>query len=256
MGNDLKWLLGSDFHIPYDNPRYMDLWWQVQKHFNPDVVDILGDYDDNSACSRYSDGKPDEIFNMVSKHTPLVKDFFKKLRENSPDRQIHVATGNHEIRYDDYIDKKAPALKGIITPELLWGSDTYGLELSYYNNPPVRRFGDTFVHHGIYAVKGSGNSVYKLMEEYGVSCVVGHSHRQSQVFRTYELKGEVRTGVELGHLTDVNSSGMGYDTLHEWQAGFAVAYIENGVTPHFQLVTIRESSHGFSCYVDGHRFDA
>lgn len=256
MSNDLKWLIGSDFHIPYENPRYMDLWWQVQKWFKPDVVDILGDLDDNSACSRYSDGSPDEVINMVSKYAPLVHKFFEDLRSNSPDAQIHFATGNHEQRYDDYMDKKAPALRGLVTPEVLWGTESAGVELSYYNNPPVHRFGDVFVHHGPYAAKGSGNSVNKVLDDYGVSCIVGHSHRQGAVFKTFQLRNEIKRGYELGHMTDVNSSGMAYDTLHDWQPGFAIAHIENGEWPHISLISIQETSRGVSCFVDGKLFTA
>lgn len=253
MSNDLKWLIGSDFHIPYENPQYMSIWWQVQEWFNPDVIDILGDLDDNSACSRYSDGKPDEVLNAASKYSPMVKQFFAKTREISPDAQVHFATGNHEIRYDDYISKKAPALSGLITPELLWGTDQHGIELSYYNNPPVHRFGDMFVHHGLYALKDSGSSVAKIIDDYGVSCIVGHSHRQGAYFKTYKLRNETLRGYELGHMTDVYSAGMSYDTKHNWQPGFAVAFIENGEYPHVELVSISQNG---TAYVAGRKFSA
>ena len=230
----------------------MSLWWQVMDWFKPEVIDILGDYDDNSACSRYSDGTPDEVMNASSKYVPQVQEFFGTLREKNPNGQIHVATGNHEIRYDDYMAKKAPAIMDLITPEVLWKADTYGLELSYYNNPPVHRFGDIWVHHGPYALKDSGSSVAKVMDEYRISCIVGHSHRQAAVFKTYELRNEVLRGYELGHMTDIKSSGMAYTALHDWQPGFAVGHIE-GDYPHIQLVTI---SPDFSCVVDGKLFKA
>ena len=38
--------IGSDFHIPYNNPRYTTLWFKVLKSLKPDVVAILGDLDD------------------------------------------------------------------------------------------------------------------------------------------------------------------------------------------------------------------
>jgi hypothetical protein len=253
MSNDLKWMIGSDFHIPYEHPRYIDLWWQVMKWFEPDVVDILGDLDDNSACSRFSDGTPDETMNAAAKYAPLVKGFFATGREITPGAQWHFATGNHEIRYDNYIAKKAPALEGLITPELLWGTDTHGIELSYYNNPPVHRFGKYFVHHGPYAVGKGGDSVRKVMDDFGVSCIVGHSHRQALVQKSWPLRGEILTGIELGHMTDIESSGMGYDLKHDWQPGFAIAHIENGNTPHVQLIQISDD---FSAYVDGKRFQS
>ena len=250
--NDSIWLIGSDFHIPYENKRYMDLWWRVQKWMNPDVIDILGDLDDACPVSRYADGKPAEVIGAAATYAPLVQDFFKELRGNSPDAQIHFATGNHEARYDDYIDRKAPAISGLITPELLWKTDTYGIELSYYNNPPVHRFGDIYVHHGPYALKNSGESVRKVIDEYQVSAIVGHSHRQASVFKTYELINEVRRGYELGHMTDITSPGMGYTALHDWQPGFAVATIVNDY-PHIDLVQI---SPDYKCVVFGKVFSA
>lgn len=250
MTNDLKWLIGSDFHIPYENPKYMSLWWQVMEWFQPDVIDILGDLDDNSACSRFSDGKPDEVLSAVKVYAPLVHRFFEKTREISPDSQVHFATGNHEKRYDDYIDKKAPALKDFITPELLWGTDTHRIELSYYDNPPVHRFGDMFVHHGPYALKDSGASAMKMIDEFGVSCIVGHSHRQSAVFRSYPLRDEKLRAYELGHMTDIWSAGMSYDRKHDWQPGFAIGHIVNDY-PHISLISI----HDDTCVVDGKKFN-
>lgn len=717
MTNDLKWMLGSDFHIPYENPKYMSLWWQVMEWFQPDVIDILGDLDDNSACSKYSDGKPDEVVSAVAVYAPLVKNFFATCREKRPDAEIHFATGNHECsavtntsiptregfktfydittedevlsiddngnavwvkiqkihhypgihevykmnnqsvrgsftsnhrlihldshgrrveklmaeayemsslkfitsgtnpkkdlasvsdedirllawcltdssvtttkkqwvfyqsepkhtrisdildslkipyretirnrniteidgkilkkapspqheyavsaedipwpvethweipsivnsfskrqfdiflkewqytdgteptggkgsvviycsvdkkrrdlmtlliqnaysvseteyrtghwrlnisdktsarafwkgksgtpiektlsdeegvfcitvetgtffmesggsihltgnsRYDDYIERKGKALKGLITPEILWGTDTHGIDLSYYNNPPVHRFGDIYVHHGPYAMKDSGATAMKMIDEFGVSCIVGHcfsadteiltdngwkrytdinvgtsvmtlnrssksyeyqevsdkyvydtfkelvkiendqvdlmvthghgmvyidrdgefretiagkmpgknwllpsingdrlvksedisvipyednvwcvtvpnhtlvvrrngkvvttmnTHRQSNVYRSYPLRGEVLRSYELGHMTDIYSSGMAYDRKHDWQPGFAIAHIVNDY-PHISLISINND---FECVVDGKLFKA
>lgn len=557
MSNDLRWLIGSDFHIPYEDPTAMSIWWQVMEWFKPDVIDILGDLDDNSACSKYSDGTADEVINATAMYSEFVKQFFAKTRELNPDSQIHFATGNHECsgitktrvvtksglkawdevkpgmlalsvdddgksiwqpiedvrvylgehevykidernvrgtftpnhrmmiktsynkptiekrmdevakrgvtlftcagesnnedarytddeirllawcltdshisrtgqqwffyqsepkqerikslldslgidfvikkrqrdtteicgkilksvpqpsyefitstsdipwspdtrqnvpdaihefsqrqfdifieeyvftdgtkpsggdsvvlycsdeqkrhalmialtahgyrateteyrpghwrinapkksivkydgfskrvskttdigvfciqvpngrffveydgvihltgnsRFDAYIDKKAKAFKGLITPELLWETDTHGIELSYYDKPPVHRFGDIWVHHGLHALTESGASVRKMVDDFGVSCIVGHCHRAGSYFKTYKLRNETLRGYELGHLTDVTSAGMSYDTKHNWQQGFAIAHIVND-HPHIQLVSIHD----------------
>ncbi len=249
--NDLKWLLSSDQHIPYHNKRYIDLYFQVQKWFQPDVVDILGDLDDANACSRFSDGKPDEVLNASALYAVDVQNFFKDTRDISPDAQIHFATGNHEMRYDDYIDKKAPALKGLITPEVLWKTDTYGVTLSYYNNPPVHRFGDVYAHHGMAISQHAGESVRKDIENFGVSIIRGHSHRQGTYFKTFDLTGQEWRGYELGHLTDIRSEGMAYAQQKNWQAGFGIAHIVSGY-PHIQLIKIKD----YECVVDGHVFRA
>ena len=247
--SDFKWMLASDFHIPFHNKRWLDMWFDVVRHTKPDVVDILGDLDDACPVSRFAEGTPAEIEGAVVTYAPLVRKFFEDLREILPDAQIHFATGNHEKRYDDYIDKKAPALSGLITPDLLWGTDNSGIELSYYSNPPVHRFGDIFVHHGPYAVNKGGESVRKVLDDFNVSAVVGHSHRQAFVAKTYPLAERELRGFELGHMTDIHSSGMGYDMKHDWQAGFGFAHVVDDY-PHIELIGIHDST----CIVDGKVF--
>jgi predicted phosphodiesterase len=256
---DLKWMLGSDFHIPYHNKRYLDLWWQVVDWFKPDVVDILGDLDDACPVSRFADGTPQEVMGAVATYAPLVQDFFKELR-GKVDGQIHFATGNHEARYDAYVDKKAPAFRDLITPELLWHTDTHGIELSYYNAPPVHRFGDIYVHHGISISKHAGESVRNDVSEFGVSIIRGHSHRAGTYYKYYELPDQLLRGFEIGHLTDIRSDGMSYTQQHNWTPGFAVAHIESGSSrttdgywPHIQFIEI---SADYTCVVDGKLFKA
>lgn len=259
MSNDLKWMLASDFHYPYHSQRHVSMWFDIVRWVRPDVIDILGDLDDACPVSRFADGTAQEVENAVVTYSPLVKQFFADLREIVPSAQIHYATGNHEKRYDDYIGKKAPALRGLITPELLWGTDTYGIELSYYDNPPVHRFGDVYVHHGPYANAKSGESVRKVLDDFSVSAIVGHSHRQAYVAKSFPLAEKEIRGWELGHLTDINSSGMGYDMKHDWQSGFGWGYVESGAStpdgyyPHVSLVSISPDN---ICYVDGKKFSA
>jgi hypothetical protein len=247
-----KWLIASDFHIPFNNKRLTSLFFDVQKWFDPDYIDILGDLDDACPVSRFADGTAAEVLDATYTYAPLVQSFWSDIRATSPDADVHFATGNHEQRYDDYVSKKAPALRGMITPELLWKTDTYGVNLSYYNNPPVERFPGFYVHHGPYAVNKAGESVRKVMDDFNISCMVGHSHRQAYVAKSYPLPEVYLRGWEIGHLTDINSSGMAYDRKHDWQPGFAIAHVENDY-PHVQLVSV---SPDYVCYVDGRKFSA
>lgn len=83
--------------------------------------------------------------------------------------------------------------------------------------------------------------------------VRGHSHRMGAFFKTHELRGETLRGYEIGHMTDITSSGMSYTNVHNWQPGFAIAHIENGVYPHIQLIHI---SPDYTCFIDGKKFSA
>ena len=186
---------------------------------------------------KFSDGRPEEVQNAIITYAPKVRQFFADVRNCRPDARIHYATGNHENRYDDYIARKAPAFQEIITPEFLWNTDTHGVELSYYNNPPFELYPGFYVHHGPYALSGAGKSVHKVLDEYNITCMVGHSHRQGYIAKNFELKGEMIRGWEIGHLTDTKSEGMSYDRLHDWHAGFAVGYYDSDYM-HVELVSI------------------
>lgn len=263
MSNDMKWMLGSDFHIPYTNKRYMDLWFKVMKWYKPHVVDYLGDIDDQSCVSRYSEGTPDEVMNKIAGYAGQVKDFYTKTREMLPEADLFVALGNHDIRYEDYIAKKASALTGLITPETLWGLDSNGYNYIHYNDPPKHRFGDIHVHHGNAISKHAGQSVQADIESHGVSIIRGHSHRAGSFFKSYPLRnggnGETLRGWEIGHMTDIKSEGMAYTSTHNWQPGFAIGYIEktesqpDGWWPHIQFIQISED---YTCVVNGRRFVA
>lgn len=265
MANDLKWMLGSDFHLPYQEPRYVDLWFKVMKWYKPDVVDYLGDISDQDCYSRFSTGGTNEFLNQVKNAEltgilPIVvekegdsRELYTKTRKMLPDAEIFSALGNHDIRIFDYADKKMPSILENITPEALWDFGNLGIDYIYYNDLPKLRYGDIYVHHGVSVSKHSGESVRNDVENFGVSIVRGHSHRLGAYFRTHELRNETQRGYEIGHLTDVKSPGMSYTNMRNWQPGFAIAHIENGVYPHIQLIHI---SPDFTCWVDGKKFSA
>lgn len=247
----LKWALVSDLHIPYHNKKYVTMWLEYLKYWKPDAIDIAGDFDDAQCVSKYADGTPKEHTDLIATYSPMVKQLLADIREIVPNADIALHGGNHEIRYDNYIDRKAPALSGLITPELLWGVDTYGVTYHSYSDLPVKRYGQFYVHHGNFAVKGAGNSVRKMIDEFGVSCIVGHCHRLAAVSQTFELTGEIRTGIELGNLCDLSSNGFRYTNLRDWQPGFGFAYVD-GEKAHSGIVPILDNSFVF----EGRKFSA
>ena len=265
MSNDLKWMLSSDQQFPYQDDKAIALWFKVMKWFKPDVVDYLGDTDDQACYSKYTDGRAAEFLNlhktdskdlivpMMRHEAKGARDFYAKTREILPEAQLFSALGNHDIRIFDYLDKKLRDYIDEVTPESLWSLDSLGYDYIYYNDLPKHRFGDIHVHHGL-SIADSG-SVRADVNNLQVSIIRGHSHKIASHFQTYELrnggKGEILRGYEIGHMCDEKSSGMNYTQHHDWQKGFAIAHIENGEYPHVQIVEI---SPNYTCVVDGKLF--
>src|SRR6478735_7256775 len=114
-------MLSSDQQIPYHDPRAIELWFKVMKWFKPDVVDILGDTDDQDCYSRFTEGRPAE-FLQAQKDAEGAKEFYVQTRKTAKkDADIFSALGNHDIRVFDYFEKKLPDYINDITPNALWG---------------------------------------------------------------------------------------------------------------------------------------
>ena len=251
MSNDLKWVCVSDIHFPRHDPRKVELFMKVLKRFKPHAIDLVGDIDDADSTSRWAEGTPASTISIYDGGVKGTRDFLKELRAGGKDRDIHFHDGNHGwTRHASYLEKKAPAFLDIVTPDTLYQYKDEGVHWHRYDEPPVKRFGKMYVHHGESISKHAAESVRNDCLNFGVSLIRGHSHRQGVYNKTYDLTGQEIEGYEIGHLT--KESEMDYTTNHDWQAGFLVAHVENGERPFCQLIRI----HDYTCYVDGIKFQA
>lgn len=275
MSDVEKVILSSDQQIPFHDKRMVELYFKVMKWFKPEHVVLAGDHDDMCMYSRWVDGGTQEFVNTlpespktdvdgwlskVFENSKPVKEFYARHNELAPNAQKMVALGNHDIRAFGYFDKKNPEIMEHITPNALWGLDDLGYDWIDYAARPKHFAGGFYVHHGVSISKHAGESVKQDMENFGVSLIRGHSHRQAIIHRTYPLRNETVTGIELGHMMDINCSGASYDNVHNWQPGFAIGYIESGATNtpdgkrfHPQLVQI---SRDYTCVIEGKVFRA
>jgi hypothetical protein len=95
------------------------------------------------------------------------------------------------------------------------------------------------VRHGWLARAGAGATALKSLETLGYSVIVGHTHRQAIVHKTYhEIDGSLRTlqAVEAGTLARVQG-GLGYAVAPDWTPGFATAWLHADGTFKTELAT-------------------
>lgn len=76
MTNVMKWAFVGDLQIPYEDKRAVALWFKVMKSWKPDVIDVVGDIDDQLEYSTFSDGTTDEFMAVL---TAKGKQFEKDL---------------------------------------------------------------------------------------------------------------------------------------------------------------------------------
>ena len=252
MSNDMRWLFASDIHFPLHDARSVELWLKVLKWWKPGAVDLLGDIDDADSTSRWAIG-PETSVPILDGGVIATREFLATINSIVPDADKHFFDGNHGwFRHEKYLQKNAPAMIGLITPELLYESNKAGFQWHQYEEPPTRRYGDMYCHHGDSISKHAGESVRNDVLNWGVSLMRGHSHRLGNYNITYPITGQSFRGFEIGNMCD--SSKMDYDRSPNWQQGFAVGHVETNSAgqevSHIQLIEV----HDHTCFVDGKKF--
>lgn len=244
-----KWAIINDWHLPKHDKRKVALWLKIMREWKPDHITILGDFDDFEAPGRWVKGTPTEFTERVAITTETVSTkALKEIREDHPDANIDWLDGNHEFRLEDYIAKSAPALVGAVTIERIFDLANLGIEYQSYKEPPKKKFGGYYVHHGTLLGQNAGDSVRKECSHYGVSMIMGHTHRLGNHRKSY-YDGRIERGWEAGHMTNVKL--MDYMPHQNWQHGFLTGYIEG------DKCFIQESEfQGNTVYMDGRKFVA
>ena len=245
MSNDIRWQFCSDIHFPHHDKRSVELWLKVMKWWKPQAVDLLGDIDDADSTSRWAVG-PETTVNILDGGVRDTEKFLSEIHSIVPDADKHFFDGNHGwYRHEKYLNSNAPAMAGLLSPEILYGCEKSNFTFHKYDEPPTRRYGDIYCHHGESISKHAGESVRNDVLNWGVSLLRGHSHRLGNYNITYPITGQKLRGWEIGNLC----GPMDYDRSPNWQQGFAIAHVD-GDTAHVQLVEI----HDHTCFVDGKKF--
>ena len=172
---DIKWLFASDIHFPKHDPRMVALWMDVLKYLKPQAVDLLGDIDDADSTSRWAEGTSRAGTSLEDAGVADTRRFLEDIHSVVPKADKHFHDGNHGwYRHAKFLDKNAPQVLDYITPDTLYEYNKSKFEWHLYDQPPVKRYGDIYAHHGEAISMHSGESVKKDVHSFGVSMIRGH----------------------------------------------------------------------------------
>lgn len=129
--------------------------------------------------------------------------------------------GNHEDRLYRYVTDKAPQLGLLASVKFprLFNLDKYGFRWLDYGEYAL--LGKLLVTHGSIVRKHSAFSAKAHFEKYGMSVLIGHTHRLG-VYTHTNIKG-AHGAWENGCLCRLD--GLGYTQHPDWQQGFSVVHV-------------------------------
>jgi hypothetical protein len=216
----------SDLQVPYMDRRAVDAvaLCIADTKATDDMVVSVGDEMDFQTISKYAQGGALEWERSIGKDRDLTHQILKDLQVK------HISRSNHCDRLWLSITRRLPGLIG--APELELENFLRLPELGItYHREAFQMAPNTLLLHGDEAgvSQVGGSTAAGLVRRTGMNVVCGHSHRQGYQPVTFSYNGNLtRTlfGMEVGHLTDMKSSGMQYVRTHNWQQGWAVVYVD------------------------------
>lgn len=232
--------------------------------FKPHRAILLGDLGDFPDISRHPD-KP-ELEAKAQEVSDSVVLYLYELKVASDAADVGtewtLLAGNHDERVRTYQIKEAAKLYGVTPGKLPWEVRQEALltiqnlyRLDEFDINYIDPKGGDYEHeqyivsenlaaaHGWIATGKSGTSALKTLEHTGFSIVIGHTHRQSLVFKTFHdihKNPYTLAACEAGTLAKVKG-GLDYARNADWQAGLAAASVYEDETFNIDLGSFVEN---------------
>lgn len=105
-----KILIGSDFHIPFQDNKAVNAFINYAADTQPEVIVINGDLLDFYRLSKFVKGEGRNPMQEIAEGKIILE----SIRTACPNSDIYYPIGNHESRLETYIFNKAPDLEPLI----------------------------------------------------------------------------------------------------------------------------------------------
>lgn len=211
-------------HTPYQHEKSWNALLDFIRYYKPNRIIANGDQHDLYNVSRYfknadrADNLQDEIDAGKEANILLRKSAGK-------DAEIILNFGNHEFRWQTFIQLNAPAFSSLrdLDFEHVFGLDDAGIIANRGKRGTYARYALGPIQVGHFElIRDSAATEKALVTRKGTNIIASHSHRKGQFFHT-NADGEVLTGVGTGCLCDPDKQEYVEDP--NWQHGFVL--VEN-----------------------------
>lgn len=214
------WVRGGFASQQAHDPTTMRVVEQFMLDYKPTHIHYLGDFVDFFAISRFCKAKPDP--DEVGASLGAVRRLIRQHRLAHPSAVMAYYLGNHEFRWQNYIEINAEALSGVVDTSYnhIFDAEHVGLQMHRYKVRVPIIPGVLEITHGDKVRSRSGYTAHAMLER-GVSGVSGHTHRLGAVYKT--TRAGMSMWVENGCLCNTSPA---YIDDPDWQQGLTVMYVD------------------------------
>jgi predicted phosphodiesterase len=214
--NHKRMLVLSDIHFPYHDKAALMLALRVGKEKQVDSILLNGDILDFYQLSKFSKDfrKP-----SIKAELDVFRFFIDQLKQRFPEATIYYKFGNHEQRFERWIQNNAQMFDGILDIENLVDFEGHGV-VFLKDNIGVK-FGKLNIIHGheIRAGMGVVNIARTYYMKAQSNLLFGHWH-QNQEYITRTMDGAVHGAWAQGCLCKLDAEYT-YG-INQWVHGFSI----------------------------------
>lgn len=221
-------LCGADIHDQLCDPFYRRLFVETARRVQPSKVVLNGDTFEMFEFSRYT--KDPRKFDIVGS-IKWVHNFLKDLREASPNSEIIMVEGNHDLRLVKFLTEANPNLLPILAeihkmefPELV-GIDKF--EVKYVGKASIAKYNESEIKKEIaknyyLAYDALLFHHFPYAKTWGFPGVNGHHHKHLVSHHFNALRGPYEWHqVGGGHIRQAE-----YCEGEIWQNGFILCHVD------------------------------
>lgn len=196
-------LVISDLHIPYHNIDAITLAFNYGKKENIDTVIINGDLLDFYQLSRFH---KDPRKRRVSEELEAARQFLQVLRFHFKNANIYYLLGNHDVRYQLWLESKAVDLLGCEEFELGSLLRLGELGIQIIDDKTLIKAGKLIITHGHLVIRGvfapvnAARGAYMRAKQ---SILIGHTHKISEHTET-NMDMDITTTWSAGCLCELS----------------------------------------------------
>ena len=211
-----------DVHVPFHDVNALTVALNYGMQKEVDTIFLGGDFMDFFGCSRY---QKDYRKVNVSWEFDTGRAMLQRIRDLFPKARIYYLLGNHEERWENYLQLKAPELLDMqeFRMDVILRFAEMGIE-RIGDKRVVQKAGLSIIHGhefggGVYSPVNPARGLYTKAK---ASSICGHHHRTSE-HSEKDIDGKVTTTWSVGTLGELNPA---YMPLNKWNQGFAYGNFE------------------------------
>jgi predicted phosphodiesterase len=211
----------SDIHVPFHSVEAVVCAIKRLREEKIDCLYLNGDTFDFYSISRHEKEKDLRDF---PKEIEMCRNFLQKLRDIFPNIPIYFKAGNHENRYQRYLNEQAEEFAQLHEMQFDKFFRLDVLDFTFVPDWQGMEMGDLLVLHGQELMAGGMNPSQNIFNKTFCNTLIGHVHRTSNTMKKTGFKKYIHT-YSTGCLTQMSPK---YYPFAQHNQGFAIVTIKEG----------------------------